>query len=645
MTLRETNNLKRITIGLMAENNWLKNENVSHLFQGVANACETYGANLIRFGYMNANELLHVESQHLVITDLIKEFNLDGLIFLGWTLPVQGENLDRLRQMVNVPMFSIGQKLEDIPSNFMHGGYYLRKLIQHLIRHHGYQKIAYICPWSYDGRNDIYKRTLDKYGLFDPELYISESELKGLNMYERAQRAVSILLDERKRVPDVIVAMTMEEAYTVQILLKSRGYHIPDDIAICSYEDGQRMRYASPSITSIYYPTRELAFQGTERLLEYIRTGETTLISAVTGGIEYRESCGCHLERRMEEFEQELVELAKQNEEKDYYHLLIEEIDQMIMTSYDKKNLYHVLTVGMDKLKITNGMIFRYSSENRNFKDCILEFEISEGRGMVSQAPITFEERQGNSLFPAGRRFTYLAELLHVADDHFGFMLIEFSNLDILNYLSLASHLSTAIKSINLITKLELEIENKKQNEIRLYQLAQFDQLTDLYNRTSFHEILTQLAAEGQSFILMYMDIDGFKAVNDEYGHGVGDLLLIEIANRIRLLLDGTAFIPLNFSNVTTARQAIFRLGGDEFTAIIEIFCKEFLAELSNRINLSFRDPFWIQKHEIRVGISLGISQFPEDTDELETLIKYGDNSMYQAKKRGNSYTIFGDRK
>lgn len=132
----------------MAENNWLKNENVSHLFQGVANACETNDANLIRFGYMNANELLNVESQHLVISNLIKEFNLDGLIFLGWTLPVQGENLARLKQMVKVPMFSIGKKLEDTPSNFMHGGYYLRKLLQHLVQHHGYHKIAYVCPWS-----------------------------------------------------------------------------------------------------------------------------------------------------------------------------------------------------------------------------------------------------------------------------------------------------------------------------------------------------------------------------------------------------------------------------------------------------------------------------------------------------------------
>ncbi|MGF7050077.1 DNA-binding LacI/PurR family transcriptional regulator [Paenibacillus sp. DS2015] len=63
-------------------------------------------------------------------------------------------------------------------------------------------------------------------------------------MYERTQHAVSILLDERKVVPDVIIALTMEEAYTVQMLLKSRGYLIPDDIAICSYEDGQRNRYA-----------------------------------------------------------------------------------------------------------------------------------------------------------------------------------------------------------------------------------------------------------------------------------------------------------------------------------------------------------------------------------------------------------------
>lgn len=221
-------------------------------------------------------------------------------------------------------------------------------------------------------------------------------------------------------------------------------------------------------------------------------------------------------------------------------------------------------------------------------------------------------------------------------------MLIEFSNLDILNYLSLASHLSTAIKSINLITKLELEIELKEQNEMRLFQLAQFDPLTNLYNRTSFQGILNQLASEKKPFILINMDIDGFKSVNDEYGHGVGDILLIEIANRIRLLLEGIAILPLNFSDVMTARQAIFRLGGDEFTAIIDNLCRESLADLADKVNLSFREPFSIQEYEISIGISIGISQFPKDTDELKTLIKYADNSMYQAKKRRNSYTIFG---
>ncbi|WP_162162955.1 GGDEF domain-containing protein [Gorillibacterium massiliense] len=631
--MRETSILKRITIGLMAENNWLKNENVRFLFQGVADACETNDANLIRFGYMNANELLNVESQHLVITDLIREFHLDGLIFLGWTLPVQGENLERLRQMVDVPMFSIGKKLEDIPSNFMHGGYYLRKLILHLIREHAYTRIAYICPWSYDGRNDIYKRTLDKAGLLDLDLYISESELTGLNMYERAQRAVSILLDERKVAPDVIIAMTMEEAYTVQILLKSRGYRVPEDIAICSYEDGQRMHYATPSITSIVYPTRALAFQGTTRLIEYIETGSTRLISGVAGKIEYRESCGCQLVRNLEEFEQELVMLAKQNEEKDYYHLLIEEIDQMIMTSYDKANLYRVLTVGMNKLNISNSMVFHYPSGNRSFKDCILEFEISEGVEKISHKPATFEGRKREGLFPVDRRFTYLAELLHVGDNHFGFMLMESSNLDVLNYLSLASHLSTAIKSINLIAKLESEIEIKKQNEIRLFQLAQFDQLTDLYNRTSFHEILARLSREHKRFTLLYMDIDGFKAVNDEFGHSVGDILLTEIAGRIRFLLDDIAFIPEGFSNVVSARQAIFRLGGDEFTAIINIIDKDVLGELTDQVIRALREPFLIQEYEIRIGASLGMSQFPDDTDDLQTLIKYADRSMYESKR------------
>lgn len=632
--------LRRTTIGLLAENNWLKNESIQHLFLGVADACERRDANLIRFGYMNANELLNVESQHLVITDLIRQFELDGLIFLGWTIPVQGEYLERLKRTVRIPMFSIGKRLEGLPSNFMHGGYYLRKLLLHLIKKHGYRRIGYICPWSYDGRNDIYKRTLEKHGLFDPSLYVGESELKGLNMYDRAQRAVSILLDERKAAPDVVIAMTMEEAYTVQMLLKARGLRIPDDVAICSYEDGQRTRYVSPSITSIYFPIRELADSGTERLLEWIRTGVKPGIHSVAGRIEYRESCGCQLSRSLEEYEREIFELAKQNEEKDYYQRLMEEINQMIMTSYKSPSLLHVLAAGLEKLNIANCSVFRYSPGSRSFGDCLLAFETIDELRIAYPKPVTFEERKKSALFPRDRRFTYAAELLHVADEHYGFMLIEASSLDIRNYLSLASHMGTAMNSIDLIARLEAEIELKNRNEIRLSQLAQFDPLTNLYNRSSFQEILALEAGKGSPFSLLYIDLDGFKPVNDRYGHEAGDLLLVAIADRISGVLEGRAIVPDGLNSAIPPRSAVFRLGGDEFTAILSIVGEDELKRLSETIIGALREPFDIQGRPVVIGASIGISRYPADSADPRTLVQYADSAMYRSKASRQRFSL-----
>jgi diguanylate cyclase (GGDEF)-like protein len=518
----------------------------------------------------------------------------------------------------------------------MHGSYYLRQLILHLIRKHHFRKIAYICPWSYDGRNEMYIRTLTNQGLFDPELYVSETELKGLNMYERVKKAISILLDDRNAAFDAIIAMTMEEAYTVQMLLKQRGYSIPKDIAVCSYEDGQLVKYASPSITSIYFPMKELGYSGAEKLIQTVKTGVQPPNTMVPSRIEYRESCGCPSSgKSMFDIEKEIAQLARQNEERGYYFHLMEEVNQMLVTSYTKRELFEVLGVGLDKLNVLNGAMYEISQENRDFGSSVLKFQLKDAKRHELLEQVSFMAMKEANI-PANRRVTYVAELLHIADEHFGFILVETAGLDVRNYLSLAVNLSIALKSINLINKLEEEIHLRKSNEIRFMQLAHYDQLTGLYNRSSFHEQLMVLCMEKRPFSLMFMDIDGFKPVNDTFGHDVGDLLLDEIAKRLRLMLRSCVLQHEGYGGDEISRGAIFRLGGDEFTAIVAATNNRKLHEIAAAVVAAFAQPFHIHHYDIRIGISIGYSKFPEDTDDYNKLIKYADRAMYAAKGTGN---------
>ncbi len=631
----------RLTIGCFAENNWLKNENVSRAFQGVAEACEQNDVNLIRFGYLNANELLNVGSQHNVILELIERFHLDGLIFTGWTYAVQGENLTVLKNKIKVPLFSIGKVSDGVPSNHVDGGYYLRELILHLVHVHQYKKIAYICPWSYDDRNDSYIETLTEQGMYHPELYVSETILSGLNMYERVQRAIHILLDERKAEFDAIMAMTMEEAYTVQKILLARGHRIPQDIAVCSYEDGQILKYASPSITSIYYPMKEIGTIGTMNLIKQIKTGSEVAVTIVSGRIEYRESCGCHIVRTLSQFDEELRELGKQKEEIDANYRQTEEVQQMLATAYNRSEFFEVLCLGLARLDVRNCYMFEFKDKHREFDDSILTFQYKDSRRVQQTFGHSLLSIK-NKLIPEDRRVTYIAELLHIADDHFGFIMLEADQLDIRVYLSLTSSLSATLKGIYLIDNMEKEIRLRRENQMHLTYVAHFDQLTNLYNRRSFHDQLISTCHEMKSFTLMFVDIDGFKLVNDTYGHDIGDLVLIEIANRLRQILKNIVITLTDLEESIVSREAIFRLGGDEFTAIIDSTDNDALKRIALDTIELLQQPFVINGISIRVGSSIGYSKFPEHTDDYQMLIKYADYAMYCSKELKNMYTIYG---
>src|ERR1019366_6767946 len=130
------------------------------------------------------------------------------------------------------------------------------------------------------------------------------------------------------------------------------------------------------------------------------------------------------------------------------------------------------------------------------------------------------------------------------------------------------------------------DVTERRQAEQRIAHMAHSDSLTDLPNRAAFNECLAstlRLAeAEGRSFAVLCMDLDGFKKVNDVYGHTVGDLLLCQIADRLRAVADG-AFIA--------------RLGGDEFTIIADNEDRQSVAKLTDRLLAAFTDDFELDGH------------------------------------------------
>ncbi len=196
----------------------------------------------------------------------------------------------------------------------------------------------------------------------------------------------------------------------------------------------------------------------------------------------------------------------------------------------------------------------------------------------------------------------------------------------------------------NYIDNLETEVKKRTQE---LAYLANYDPLTKLLNRHSFYQALDNIIKQSskfkpkQPFYLLFMDIDGFKQVNDFFGHDIGDCLLHEISTRVKRVLMGKVAILPEVCNPNEKVDAIFRLGGDEFTAIVNVNNINSVEKLAIDLVESIKQKYIIMEHEINIACSVGISIFPEDSEDGKQLLKYADLAMYRAKETGGVFLFF----
>lgn len=174
------------------------------------------------------------------------------------------------------------------------------------------------------------------------------------------------------------------------------------------------------------------------------------------------------------------------------------------------------------------------------------------------------------------------------------------------------------------------ELENLSQ---RMETLAKHDTLTALPNRSAFYEqIKNEMAradARGQAFAMAFVDLDGFKVVNDNYGHDVGDAVIKSASTRI--------------SESVRTDDFVARLGGDEFVVILS--CqnanKDNVSKAAKKILVALAVPFEAGSHAITLSASIGVAFYPRDGKDLESLLRCADGEMYNVKRAGkNGYRI-----
>jgi len=192
------------------------------------------------------------------------------------------------------------------------------------------------------------------------------------------------------------------------------------------------------------------------------------------------------------------------------------------------------------------------------------------------------------------------------------------------------------------------DVTDRKLVEEQIRYLAYHDTVTSLGNRRLFQErlalALDDARRTGQALAVLFLDLDGFKLINDTLGHSAGDRVLKAVADRLLESLRAGNTVR-GSSEASSPTQLVARLGGDEF-AILQgaIRTPADAGRVARRVLRTLAAPFRIDGHEVSVRASIGISTSPPDGDDVETVMRNGDTAMYHAKEQGrNNYQFFAE--
>ncbi|MCL1119797.1 sensor domain-containing diguanylate cyclase [Shewanella seohaensis] len=280
-----------------------------------------------------------------------------------------------------------------------------------------------------------------------------------------------------------------------------------------------------------------------------------------------------------------------------------------------------------DKLRLA-ATVFNASTDGIIITDPLLSIisinqAFTDITGLTEQDLHQDASRFINTGHPSEDAYQAMLNLLQKGEQWQGELIKETAS----GYLPLSVRINTVRNQDNRLTHFVIvitDISERKAEEEHLRHIAHHDALTNLPNRVLFHTKLEQAIVHAQRsdgiFAILFLDLDNFKPVNDEFGHDVGDKLLQEVAKR----LTG------NIRQIDT----ITRLGGDEFVILLEhLPNEESVPVLTQKITQAVTAPYIIHEHKLRIGVSIGSAIFPCHGTDAKTLINYADQAMYAVKK------------
>ena len=257
----------------------------------------------------------------------------------------------------------------------------------------------------------------------------------------------------------------------------------------------------------------------------------------------------------------------------------------------------------------------------RSGQPCIFNDYLADPRSEAFHARAREDGSRSCAGFPLIVRRQVVGVMLYISLEKDAFT-SEFAEL----LRRLADNVSFALESFD-------RADEKSRADERIEYLASHDSLTNLPNRDMFNELLRHAIESAdrhqRKFAVMFIDLDRFKVINDSLGHAAGDMLLVEVADRLRSRL--------------RASDVVARLGGDEFVVLLdETAARDDVEQIAGDLLSSLSRPLQLSGHECHTSASIGIALYPDDGSDVQALTKNADMAMYMAKEDGkNGFRFF----
>ena len=626
-------NFKKIAVIVASINEEYQNRIIKGIQKYVA---ENKGVVEIYSAFGGIVKIQSHENGENTIYDLINFDNFDGAILMTNTISSDDVTYDVIKAARNskIPIVSIDYENDNFYAVITDNYGAQKKVVEHFVKDHGMTKFAYVSgpPTNPDAiqRLRAFRETIEENGInYDPhQVY------EGHFLESDGSDAVNYFLNEYKKLPEAFICGNDEMAMGVILELEKLGYKVPDDVSVSGYDNIYKARNYWPTITTISRPLFETGYKSAEIIYNVLSGKDQPRVTVIETELKKGDSCGCNTETEndIKEYKRATYHIIDsymtgipQVNRMNIYFTSCNEFDDFIDEM--KKNIALLdcdsfCIAVCDKWLTSCYQTEKEDIENKvkltTYTDNMLllltyhdgKFKTGDQVRLKDIKPKYIEERPGDIIYYSP---------LHYQEECIGYCMIRNSTypLDSKLFYTWILNVDTALEHMHQKTRVNAAFN-------RFSGLYGIDQLTNISNRVGFYQTVQKkfdmCVQFNQRAMIMFLDMDGMKIINDTYGHNEGDYALISLAAAIK--------------KSCNKNQICARFGGDEFV-VFQAGCGELSGE-----ELSIRIKEMIYEHNRTFGkpynLSASIGYYitkPTPKMPLSKMIEIADEKMYEEKK------------